>query len=91
MELIVAELDIGSSEPARVAVELARTREVLRLGPMTPVPTAPPSFVGAMNAGGQVLPVIDASLLAFGVASMPSPGESGLLTWVLEHRGGRAH
>ena len=41
------------------AVEMSAVREVLRLGPITAVPGTPPSIVGAMNAGGRILPVLD--------------------------------
>ena len=47
----------------RFAVPLAGVREVFNLGPLTPVPTAPPAVAGVTSLRGQVLPVIDLALL----------------------------
>jgi purine-binding chemotaxis protein CheW len=45
------------------AVPLAGVREVFNLGPLTPVPTAPPAVAGVTSLRGQVLPVVDLALL----------------------------
>jgi purine-binding chemotaxis protein CheW len=42
----------------RWAVELRWVREVVGLGNLTPVPTAPPSIAGAMNFRGTIVPVV---------------------------------
>lgn len=44
---------------SRYAVELRWVREVVTLGFVTPVPTAPPSIGGVANLRGAVTPVID--------------------------------
>jgi len=47
----------------RFAVPLAGVREVFNLGPLTPVPTAPPAVAGVTSLRGQVLLVVDLALL----------------------------
>ena len=47
----------------RYAVELLQIAEVLSLGPVTPVPSAPPALMGAMNLRGQVVAVLEARAL----------------------------
>ena len=42
---------------------LAGVREVFNLGPLTPVPTAPPAVAGVTSLRGQVLLVVDLALL----------------------------
>lgn len=44
---------------ARYAVELRWVREVITLGYVTPVPTAPAAIAGAVNVRGTVTPVIE--------------------------------
>lgn len=44
---------------ARYAVELRWVREVVTLGYVTPIPTAPAAVVGAVNVGGTVTPVLE--------------------------------
>jgi chemotaxis signal transduction protein len=75
-------LEIGSR---RCAVELAAVEEVIALGPITPVPSAPEAVVGATNVRGQVCPVLQLERLA-GLedpggprASQPLRGHAGLL------------
>jgi chemotaxis signal transduction protein len=48
----------------RCAVELATVEEVIPLGPITPVPSAPPAIAGAVNVRGQVCPVLRLELVA---------------------------
>lgn len=45
--------------PARYAVELRWVREVVTLGFVTGVPTAPPALGGVCNLHGAILPVLD--------------------------------
>lgn len=42
-----------------LALPVGQVLEVADLGPLTPVPGAPPSVLGVRNLRGQVLPVID--------------------------------
>jgi purine-binding chemotaxis protein CheW len=42
----------------RFAVELRWVREICPLPPVTPVPTAPPPIVGAVNMRGAIVPVL---------------------------------
>lgn len=51
---------IGS---ARYAVELRWVREVVTLGFVTAVPTAPPALGGVCNLHGAILPVLDVGVL----------------------------
>jgi chemotaxis signal transduction protein len=44
--------------PRRCAVETGVVEEVIPLGVVTPVPSAPPAVAGAMNVRGQVCPVL---------------------------------
>lgn len=48
---------------ARFAVELRWVREVVTLGFVTAVPTAPPALGGVCNLHGTILPVLDVSAL----------------------------
>lgn len=43
----------------RYALPLSRAREVLRYGPVTPVPGVPPSIRGVIHVRGRVVPVVD--------------------------------
>lgn len=69
----------------RYAVEITAAVEVIPLGPVTPVPVAPPELAGAMNVRGQVCPVIrlDGMLSSVPDAWRPDsvvqPGKTGLL------------
>lgn len=57
----------------RCALELHHVEEVIRLGPVTPVPAGPGAAVGAMNVRGEVVAVLDAHALV----GEPSPGTVG--------------
>lgn len=48
---------------ARYAVELRWVREVVTLGFVTAVPTAPPALTGVCNLHGSILPVLDVAAL----------------------------
>ena len=41
------------------AVEILRVREIRGIGPITPLPNAPPHVQGVMNLRGAVVPVVD--------------------------------
>lgn len=47
----------------RYAVELRWVREIISLGALTPVPTAPPVIAGAMNFRGAIVPVVSAAAI----------------------------
>jgi chemotaxis signal transduction protein len=70
-------------ESRRFAVSLRAALEVIPIGPVTPMPTAPPVLVGAMNVSGQVFPVVHLEQMlknADGPAvAPPLLGEPGLL------------
>ena len=73
---------IGS---ARYAVELRWVREVVTLGFVTAVPTAPPALGGLCNLHGAILPVLDVgALLDLPVGPPPRQGDGAL---VLEAEG----
>ena len=57
---------------ARYAVELRWVREVVTLGFVTAVPTAPPALGGVCNLHGTILPVLDVGAL-IGEAAGPPP------------------
>jgi chemotaxis signal transduction protein len=69
----------------RYAVELRWVREVVTLGFVTDVPTAPPVLGGVCNLHGAILPVLDVSVL-LGLSPGPAPrqGDGAL---VLEAEG----
>jgi purine-binding chemotaxis protein CheW len=70
---------------ARYAIELRWIREVVTLGFVTNVPTAPSALGGVVNLHGAILPVIDLTAV-LGHASGPTPrqGDGAL---VLEAEG----
>jgi chemotaxis signal transduction protein len=70
---------------ARYAVELRWVREVVTLGFVTAIPTAPPALGGVCNLHGTILPVLDVGVL-LDQAAGPSPrqGDGAL---VLEAEG----
>ncbi len=67
---------------ARYAVELRWVREVVSLGFVTGVPTAPPALGGVCNLHGTILPVLDIAAL-LGLPSGP-PARQGDGALVLE-------
>ena len=65
---------------ARSATELRWVREVISLGFVTSVPTAPPGIAGAFNLRGHLVPVLDIAALArAGHGASPRQGDSALL------------
>ena len=70
---------------ARYAVELRWVREVVTLGFVTAVPTAPPALGGVCNLHGTILPVLDVgALLDLPPGAAPRQGDGAL---VLEAEG----
>jgi chemotaxis signal transduction protein len=68
---------------ARYAVELRWVREVVSLGFVTNVPTAPAALGGVCNLHGAILPVLDVGVLLAGVAARPArQGDSALVVEV---------
>lgn len=70
---------------ARYAVELRWVREVVSLGFVTNVPTAPAALGGVCNLHGAILPVLDVSVLLDGVPGLPARQGDGAL--VIEAEG----
>lgn len=70
---------------ARYAVELRWVREVVTLGFVTAVPTAPPALGGVCNLHGTILPVLDVAALLELPAGPPARQGDGAL--VLEAEG----
>jgi chemotaxis signal transduction protein len=67
----------------RYAVELRWVREVVSLGFVTSVPTAPPAIGGVCNLHGAILPVLDVGVLLGGAPARPARQGDGALstTW----------
>ena len=70
---------------ARYAVELRWVREVVTLGFVTAVPTAPPALGGVCNLHGAILPVLDVAALLDQPAGPPARQGDGAL--VIEAEG----
>jgi chemotaxis signal transduction protein len=70
---------------ARFAVELRWVREVVTLGFVTAVPTAPPALGGVCNLHGTILPVLDVAALLDQPAGAPARQGDGAI--VLEAEG----
>ncbi|NVB81300.1 MAG: hypothetical protein HOV81_23085 [Kofleriaceae bacterium] len=64
---------------ARYAVELRWVREVVTLGFVTAVPTAPPALGGVCNLHGTILPVLDVAALLDLPAGPPARQGDGAL------------
>jgi purine-binding chemotaxis protein CheW len=77
----------------RYAIELRWVREILRLGQLTPVPTAPSPIAGVTNVHGTIVPVLRLrAFLADSPADAPAPraGDSLVLLDVHGTRAGLA-
>jgi chemotaxis signal transduction protein len=70
---------------ARFAVELRWVREVVTLGFVTAVPTAPPALGGVCNLHGTILPVLDVAALLDQAPGAPARQGDGAI--VLEAEG----
>jgi chemotaxis signal transduction protein len=70
---------------ARYALELRWVREVVSLGFVTNVPTAPAALGGVCNLHGAILPVLDVGVLIDGTPGLPARQGDGAL--VVEHDG----
>ena len=66
----------------RCALDLQHVREVLSLGPLTPVPAIPAAVAGAVNVHGHVTAVIDLGLLIDGTPGEPRQGDASVLVEV---------
>jgi chemotaxis signal transduction protein len=69
----------------RYALELRWVREVVSLGFVTSVPSAPTALGGVCNLHGAILPVLDVGVLLDGVPGLPARQGDGAL--VLEAEG----
>jgi chemotaxis signal transduction protein len=69
----------------RYALDLRWVREVVSLGYVTNVPTAPQAFGGVCNLHGAILPVLDVGVLLHGVPGLPARQGDGAL--VVESEG----
>lgn len=76
----------------RYAIELRWVREILILGQLTPVPTAPPCVAGVANVHGAIVPVLRlrALLTPSAESPTPSPGDALVLLDVHGIRAGLA-
>lgn len=63
----------------RYALELRWVREVVSLGFVTNVPSAPPALGGVCNLHGTILPVLDIGVLLDGVPGLPARQGDGAL------------
>ncbi|TMQ03798.1 MAG: chemotaxis protein CheW [Deltaproteobacteria bacterium] len=64
---------------ARYAVELRWVREVVSLGFVTVVPTAPTAIGGVCNLHGAILPVLDVGVLLGAAMGLPARQGDGAL------------
>lgn len=64
---------------ARYAIELRWVREVVSLGFVTHVPSAPPALGGVCNLHGAILPVLDLAVLLDGRPGLPPRQGDGAL------------
>jgi chemotaxis signal transduction protein len=69
----------------RYAVELRWVREVVSLGFVTGVPTAPAAVTGVCNLHGTILPVLDVGVLLGGTAGPPARQGDGALVLEIEN------
>jgi purine-binding chemotaxis protein CheW len=70
--------------PARYALELRWVREVVNLGFVTDVPSAPPAVSGVCNLHGTILPVLDLGALIQAPAGPPARQGDGALVLELD-------
>lgn len=65
------------------AIDVAQVREVLEVGPITKVPTAPAYMRGVVNVRGQATPVVDLRL-RFGLAPATDTVNTRIIVMELE-------
>jgi len=82
--VIVFSIGARGSGVARYALELRWVREVVSLGFITNVPTAPAAVSGVCNLHGTILPVLDVSGLLGEAAGPPARQGDGALVIELE-------
>jgi purine-binding chemotaxis protein CheW len=68
----------------RYALELRWVREVVSLGFVTTVPTAPLALAGVVNLHGTIVPVVDVGVLIDGVPGAPARQGDGALVLEVE-------
>ena len=68
----------------RHAIELRWVREVVSLGFVTNVPTAPPAVSGVCNLHGAILPVLEVGVLLGGAAGPPARQGDGAVVVEVE-------
>lgn len=69
---------------ARYAIELRWVREVVSLGFVTNVPSAPPALGGVCNLHGAILPVLDVAVLLDGRPGLPPRQGDGAVVLEVE-------
>lgn len=62
-----------------MGVDLQKVQAVVDLGPLTPIPFAPPGLGGAVNVRGDVVAVLDLDLLVVGQEGPARSGDPALL------------
>lgn len=70
---------IFENDTHRYAMELHAVLETMPPGPITPIPIAPPTILGAMNARGQVVVVLDLTFLLYRKPSQQPLGKLAIL------------
>ncbi len=63
----------------RHALELRWVREIVSLGFVTDVPTAPPAVAGVCNLHGAIVPVVDLGAVMGGAGGLPARQGDGAL------------
>ncbi len=82
--MIVFSIGARGAGVARYALELRWVREVVSLGFITNVPTAPGAVSGVCNLHGTILPVLDVSVLLGEPAGPPARQGDGALVVEVE-------
>lgn len=82
--MIVFSLGARGAAATRYALELRWVREVVSLGFITNVPTAPPAVSGVCNLHGTILPVLDVSGLLGDPVGPPARQGDGALVVEIE-------
>ena len=69
-------------EGQKFVADLVCAREVVPIGQVTPMPTAPPEVLGVTQVRGQVLPLLDLPRMLGGRPAAVRLGDVGLLVQV---------